>query len=230
MTPHVFIPLGEVIIVAPPEDIDDEGVERLISKITSEAKARETKRIVVDLSSVEVVDTYLARRIERLAHTLMPLDTSRSSSPGFPCQQGHGTVICATLRPGNERSGTRPTGWPGLAGIVAPRPSGGRCGDWILVQTDGRYLRVTVLDAEGTGIGHGKEGQLMVQNLDRLALLWPPDRVLDLLKRSCLPGQPSARILLVDLLSGSVQSAGMGNVRLVLHARQEAGQTPGPVS
>ncbi len=76
MTPHVFIPLGEVIIVAPPEDIDDEGVERLISKITIEAKARETKRIVMDLSSVEVVDTYLARRIERLARTLMPLDTS----------------------------------------------------------------------------------------------------------------------------------------------------------
>ncbi len=76
MTPHILIPLGEVIVVAPPEDIDDEGVERLIGKITSEAKARETKRIVVDLSSVEVLDTYLARRIERLARTLIPLNTS----------------------------------------------------------------------------------------------------------------------------------------------------------
>ncbi len=143
--------------------------------------------------------------------------------PAVTPEQGHGTVICATLRPGNGRSETQSMGWPGLAGIVAPRPSGGRCGDRIIVQTDGRYLRVTVLDAEGTGIGHGKEGQPLVQNLDRLALLWPPDRVLDLLKRSCLPRQPSARILLVDLLSGSVQSAGMGNVRLVLHARQETG-------
>lgn len=76
MTPSLLIPLGEVIIVAPPEDIDDEGVESLIQEVTRQAKDRGTKRVVVDLSSVEVVDTYLARRIERLARTLIPLDAS----------------------------------------------------------------------------------------------------------------------------------------------------------
>lgn len=76
MTPSLLIPLGEVIIVAPPEDIDDEGVESLIQEVTRQAKNRRTKRVVVDLSSVEVVDTYLARRIERLACTLIPLDAS----------------------------------------------------------------------------------------------------------------------------------------------------------
>lgn len=150
------------------------------------------------------------------------LDTS-SPCPAVAPEQGHGTVICATLRPGSERPGTRSIGWPRLAGIIAPRPSGGQCGDRIIVQTDGRYLRVTVIDTEGISMWPGKEGHPLVQNLERLALLWPPDRVLDQLKKSCLPGQPSARILLVDLLSGSVQSAGMGNVRLVLHALQETG-------
>lgn len=151
-----------------------------------------------------------------------------SSDPLCPCpiidpRRGSGTVICATFRPERKRSKALSAGWPRLAGIVAPRPSGGRCGDDIIVQADGRHLRVTVLDAEGTDTGAGKDGRPHIQELERLALLWPPEGVLEQIKRACLPARPAARILLVDLLSGSVRGAGMGNVRLVLHARKETG-------
>lgn len=73
MFPYFICPIGGTVIVALQEEIDDEGIANLLVEVTRLVKERSARGVVVDLGAVDVVDTYLARRIERLASTLFLL-------------------------------------------------------------------------------------------------------------------------------------------------------------
>jgi rsbT antagonist protein RsbS len=74
MRPYFIFPIGDAVLVALQEEIDDDGIASLLVEVTRLVKERSAHGVVVDLGAVEVVDTYLARHVERLASTLLLLD------------------------------------------------------------------------------------------------------------------------------------------------------------
>ncbi len=62
--------LGSVLLVSIQEEIDDEQVSELLKRLSNMVRATRAKAVIVDLSDVEVMDTFLAENIQKLASTM----------------------------------------------------------------------------------------------------------------------------------------------------------------
>ncbi len=62
--------LGRILLVYLQEEIDDEQVKELLKELTRKVRTAGARAVIVDLSDVEVMDTYLAENIQRLATTM----------------------------------------------------------------------------------------------------------------------------------------------------------------
>ncbi len=62
--------LGSVLLVSIQEEIDDEQVSELLKRLSNMVRATRAEAVIVDLSDVEVMDTFLAENIQKLASTM----------------------------------------------------------------------------------------------------------------------------------------------------------------
>ncbi len=62
--------LGEICLVTIQEEINDKGILSLLRTLSSQVKKRKSKAVIVDLGDVDVIDTFLAENIQRLANTM----------------------------------------------------------------------------------------------------------------------------------------------------------------
>ena len=62
--------LGRVLLVSIEEDIDDSSVRTLLSHISETVSSQELYGVIVDLQSLEVIDSFLADHLQKLARTL----------------------------------------------------------------------------------------------------------------------------------------------------------------
>lgn len=62
--------IGKVLFISIQEEIDDKGISELIDAVSKVVRERGTRGVIIDLHNVEVVDTYLALHISKLADTV----------------------------------------------------------------------------------------------------------------------------------------------------------------
>ncbi len=62
--------LGKILLVSLQEEIDDAQVLQLLKELAEKVRATNSKAVIVDLSDVEVIDTFLAENIQKLASTM----------------------------------------------------------------------------------------------------------------------------------------------------------------
>ena len=62
--------LGRILLVYLQEEIDDEQVKELLKELSRKVRTFRARAVIVDLSDIEVMDTYLAENIQRLATTM----------------------------------------------------------------------------------------------------------------------------------------------------------------
>ena len=70
MHPYSIFHLGKICLVTMQEEIDDEGILDLLGALSSQVKERKSSAVVVDLGEVDVIDSFLAENIQRLADTM----------------------------------------------------------------------------------------------------------------------------------------------------------------
>ncbi len=74
MRPYSVFILGNILLVSIQEEIDDKNVQRLLGILGSLVIKHRITAVIFDLHDVEVVDTFLATNIERLADMLRLLE------------------------------------------------------------------------------------------------------------------------------------------------------------
>ncbi len=62
--------LGQILLVSLQEEIDDAQVIELLGELSDRVQAVRAEAVIVDLSDVEVMDTFLAENILKLASTM----------------------------------------------------------------------------------------------------------------------------------------------------------------
>ncbi len=62
--------LGRVLLVSIEEEIDDTSVRTLLDHISETVNRQELYGVIVDLQSLEVIDSFLAGHLQKLARTL----------------------------------------------------------------------------------------------------------------------------------------------------------------
>ena len=67
--------IGPIALLGIQEDIDDQEILELQQKITEAVKVKNIKGVLVDLSQVEIVDSFLADNLKELALSLEALET-----------------------------------------------------------------------------------------------------------------------------------------------------------
>jgi len=152
--------------------------------------------------------------------------TTSESAPCIVFDPGRrlATVIVSTMWAERKTPMALVRSGADLSAIVAPKRPGAPCGDGIHIQGDGRFLRITLFDAEGSGKVLLAKSRRILEELERLALVWPPARIAEAIGRIQDPPRSAAlRIVLFDPVTRSIQAAGAGNVSLALHARDDAG-------
>ena len=70
MEPFSVFSLGGVLLVSIEEEIDDSSVHTLLELVSEIVSRRELTGVIVDLQSLEVMDSYLAGHLQQLARTL----------------------------------------------------------------------------------------------------------------------------------------------------------------
>lgn len=65
-----IFPLGRLLLVSIQEEIDDRSIEALLRELGAEVRSRGAAGVIIDLGGVEVVDTFLAEQLKRLAEML----------------------------------------------------------------------------------------------------------------------------------------------------------------
>ncbi len=75
MIPFSIFSLGDILLVSLQEEIDDSSVIALSRALSDRVKRGNVRGVVIDLGSVEVIDTFLAEHICRLASVLDLLNT-----------------------------------------------------------------------------------------------------------------------------------------------------------
>ncbi len=75
MVPFSIFSLGNVLLVSLQEEIDDSSVIALSKALSEKVKRGKINGVVIDLSNVEVIDTFLAEHICGLASVLDLLNT-----------------------------------------------------------------------------------------------------------------------------------------------------------
>ena len=70
MKPFSIFHLGQILLVSLQEEIDDAQVLQLLKELSERVKATNSEAVIVDLSDVEVIDTFLAENIQKLASTM----------------------------------------------------------------------------------------------------------------------------------------------------------------
>ena len=76
MKPFSIFSLGEILLVSIEEEIDDSSVHVLLDQISEIVSRKELYGVIVDLQSLEVVDSFLADHLQQLARTLKLQDAT----------------------------------------------------------------------------------------------------------------------------------------------------------
>ena len=76
MEPFSVFSLGGVLLVSIEEEIDDSSVHVLLDQISEIVSRKELYGVIVDLQSLEVVDSFLADHLQQLARTLKLQDAT----------------------------------------------------------------------------------------------------------------------------------------------------------
>ncbi len=74
MRPYSVFILENILLVSIQEEIDDKNVQRLLGLLGSLVIRHRINAVIFDLHDVEVVDTFLATNIEKLADMLQLLE------------------------------------------------------------------------------------------------------------------------------------------------------------
>lgn len=70
MEPFSVFSLGGVLLVSIEEEIDDSSVRVLLNLVSETVSRQELYGVIVDLQSLEVIDSFLADHLHQLARTL----------------------------------------------------------------------------------------------------------------------------------------------------------------
>ena len=76
MEPFSVFSLGGVLLVSIEEEIDDSSVRVLLDMVSETVSRQELYGVIVDLQSLEVVDSFLADHLQQLARTLKLQDAA----------------------------------------------------------------------------------------------------------------------------------------------------------
>ncbi len=76
MEPFSVFSLGEILLVSIEEEIDDSSVRVLLDMVSETVSRQELYGVIVDLQSLEVVDSFLADHLQQLARTLKLQDAT----------------------------------------------------------------------------------------------------------------------------------------------------------
>ena len=76
MEPFSVFSLGDILLVSIEEEIDDFSVQVLLDKVSETVSRQELYGVIVDLQSLEVVDSFLADHLQQLARTLKLQDAT----------------------------------------------------------------------------------------------------------------------------------------------------------
>lgn len=68
--------LGEILLVSIEEQIDDSSVRVLLDKVSEMVNRQNLYGVIVDLQSLEVMDSFLADHLQQLARTLKLQDAA----------------------------------------------------------------------------------------------------------------------------------------------------------
>jgi rsbT antagonist protein RsbS len=74
--PFSVFSLGGVLLVSIEEEIDDSSVRVLLDLVSETVSRQELYGVIVDLQSLEVVDSFLADHLQQLARTLKLQDAA----------------------------------------------------------------------------------------------------------------------------------------------------------
>lgn len=121
----------------------------------------------------------------------------------------------------NEETGdflTSQTDGPDISAMIRPYSGEIYSGDAFYCQDDGRFCRMTLIDATGHGISAAKAAQGVINTLAGLPLYMEPDKVLDAAGEA-LAGSDGAsvHVLVLDRSLSKVLAAGVGNVNCTLY-------------
>ncbi len=75
MVPFSIFSLGDILLVSLQEEIDDSSVVELSGALARRVRRGDIKGVVIDLGDAEVIDTFLAEHISRLASVLELFNT-----------------------------------------------------------------------------------------------------------------------------------------------------------
>ena len=70
MKPYSIFYLGEICLVSLQEEINDEEISTLSKELSGLVKSKKIDGIIIDLGNIEVIDTFLADNIQKLALTM----------------------------------------------------------------------------------------------------------------------------------------------------------------
>ena len=76
MKPFSVFSLGGILLVSIEEEIDDSSVRILLDMVSETVSRQELYGVIVDLQSLEVVDSFLADHLQQLARTLKLQDAA----------------------------------------------------------------------------------------------------------------------------------------------------------
>jgi rsbT antagonist protein RsbS len=68
--PFSIFSLGGILLVSIEEEIDDSSVRVLQDRVSEAVRGQELTGVIVDLQSLEVMDSFLADHLQQLARTL----------------------------------------------------------------------------------------------------------------------------------------------------------------
>ncbi len=76
MAPFSIFSLGGILLVSIEEEIDDSSVRVLLDMVSDTVSRQELYGVIVDLQSLEVMDSFLAGHLQQLARTLKLQDAA----------------------------------------------------------------------------------------------------------------------------------------------------------
>ena len=76
MKPFSVFSLGGILLVSIEEEIDDSSVRVLLDLVSDAVNRQELSGVIVDLQSLEVMDSFLADHLQQLAGTLRLQDAA----------------------------------------------------------------------------------------------------------------------------------------------------------
>lgn len=150
-----------------------------------------------------------------------------SASSAFPCPRGRrpggiATIVSAQLWACTDALSRMERAGLDLWAASSPACAGGICGDGVSVEQDKRYLRLIVTDGAGHGVEARRVSDEAMEEIRKWDMLWPLDNIVNTLGTSLSPGRDLALgAMVMDMYTGRLQVAGIGNVRVLLELREE---------